>query len=32
MKFLYGARSRNVAVENIPSYVARWIEQEGRRA
>jgi anti-anti-sigma regulatory factor len=31
MKFLCSAISRNVALENIPSYVARWIEQEGRR-
>ena len=30
MMFLSGAKSRNVAVENMPSYVARWIEQEGR--
>ena len=30
MKFLYGAESRDIAVENIPSYVRRWIEQEGR--
>jgi len=30
MVFLCGARSRNVAIENIPSYVTRWIEQEGR--
>jgi len=30
MKFLCGARSRNVSIENIPSYVMRWIEQEGR--
>jgi hypothetical protein len=29
MMFLCGAISRNVAIENIPSYVARWIEQEG---
>ena len=32
MMFLSGASSRNVAVENIPSYVTRWIEQEGRRS
>ncbi len=30
MVFLCGARSRNVAIENIPSYVTRWIEQELR--
>jgi ABC-type transporter Mla MlaB component len=30
MKFLCDAKSRNVVVENIPSYVVRWIEQEGR--
>jgi hypothetical protein len=30
MMFLCGAKSRNVAIENIPSYVIRWIEQEGR--
>ena len=30
MKFLYAAQSRALAVENIPSYVRRWIEQEGR--
>jgi ABC-type transporter Mla MlaB component len=29
MKFLCGAKSRNISVENIPSYVSRWIEQEG---
>jgi anti-anti-sigma regulatory factor len=28
MGFLCSARSRNVSVENIPSYVIRWIEQE----
>ncbi len=31
MKFLCGAKSRKVTVENIPSYVRRWIEQECRR-
>ena len=31
MRFLYGVKSGNVAVENTPSYVTRWIEQEGRR-
>ena len=30
MKFLCSARSRDSAIENIPSYVMRWIEQEGR--
>jgi len=30
MVFLCGAKSRNVAIQNIPSYVTRWIEQEGR--
>jgi hypothetical protein len=30
MVFLCGAKSRNVAIQNIPSYVIRWIEQEGR--
>jgi len=30
MMFLCGARSRNVLIENIPSYVIRWIEVEGR--
>jgi anti-anti-sigma regulatory factor len=30
MVFLCGAKSRNVVIENIPSYVTRWIEQEGR--
>ena len=30
MVFLCGAKSRNVSIENIPSYVTRWIEQEGR--
>ena len=29
MMFLCGAKSR-VAIENIPSYVLLWIEQEGR--
>ena len=31
MMFLRGAESGSVAVENTPSYVTRWIEQEGRR-
>lgn len=31
MMFLCGAKtSRNISIENIPSYVIRWIEQEGR--
>jgi hypothetical protein len=30
MKFLCDAKSGNIAVENIPSYVKRWIEQESR--
>ena len=29
MVFLCGA-SKHVAIENIPSYVTRWIEHEGR--
>ena len=28
MEFLSKATSRNVSIENTPSYVARWIEQE----
>ena len=31
MKFLSGAKALNIAVENMPSYVKRWIKQEGRR-
>jgi ABC-type transporter Mla MlaB component len=30
MVFLCAAKSRNVAIENVPSYVMRWIEQERR--
>lgn len=30
MKYLCAAQSRRVAIENIPSYVTRWIEQEVR--
>jgi anti-anti-sigma regulatory factor len=30
MFFLCSAKSRNIAIENIPSYVTRWIEQERR--
>lgn len=30
MEFLRGALSRKkIAIENLPSYVKRWIEQEG---
>jgi hypothetical protein len=29
MLYLLSARKRNVALENCPSYVIRWIEQEG---
>ena len=29
MEFLCSVKSR-IAIENIPSYVMRWIEQEGR--
>jgi len=28
MKFLCDAHSRSVAIENIPPYVQRWIQQE----
>ena len=28
MEFLSKATSRNVSIENTPSYVALWIEQE----
>ena len=30
MVFLCAARSKNVSIENVPSYVRRWIEQEKR--
>jgi anti-anti-sigma regulatory factor len=30
MVFLCGARQKKVTMQNIPSYVTRWIEQEGR--
>ena len=30
MKYLESVRLRNVALENLPSYVSRWMEQEGR--
>jgi ABC-type transporter Mla MlaB component len=29
MVFLCSAKSRNIAIENCPSYVVRWIKQEG---
>ena len=29
MLFLCAARTRNISIENCPSYVSRWIEQEG---
>ena len=29
MMFLCSAKSRNFAIENCPSYVIRWIQQEG---
>jgi hypothetical protein len=28
MVFLCSAKSRNIAIENCPSYVVRWIQQE----
>jgi hypothetical protein len=28
MVFLCSARAKNIAIENCPSYVIRWIEQE----
>lgn len=28
MVFLCSAKSRNIAIENCPSYVIRWIQQE----
>ena len=30
MKYLCGAQSKNISIENLPSYVSRWMEQEGR--
>ena len=30
MEFLCSAKARNIAIENCPSYVVRWIQQEGR--
>jgi ABC-type transporter Mla MlaB component len=29
MVFLCSAKARNIAIENCPSYVIRWIKQEG---
>ena len=29
MVFLCSAKSRKIAIENCPSYVIRWIKQEG---
>jgi hypothetical protein len=29
MLFLCSVKARNIAIENCPSYVNRWIEQEG---
>ena len=29
MVFLCSAKSRNISIENCPSYVIRWIKQEG---
>ena len=29
MVFLCSAKARNIAIENCPSYVVRWIQQEG---
>jgi ABC-type transporter Mla MlaB component len=28
MVFLCSAKARNIAIENVPSYVTRWIQQE----
>jgi anti-anti-sigma regulatory factor len=30
MQYLCGAQSKRIALENLPSYVSRWMEQEGR--
>lgn len=30
MKYLRGAQSKHTTLENLPSYVSRWMEQEGR--
>ena len=30
MKYLCGAQSKHITLENLPSYVSRWMEQEGR--
>jgi hypothetical protein len=29
MEFLCSAKARNITIENCPSYVVRWIQQEG---
>ncbi len=29
MEFLCSAKARNIVIENCPSYVIRWIQQEG---
>jgi len=29
MEFLCSVKARNIAIENCPSYVIRWIQQEG---
>jgi ABC-type transporter Mla MlaB component len=29
MVFLCSAKSKNIGIENCPSYVVRWIKQEG---
>ena len=29
MVFLCSAKARNITIENCPSYVVRWIQQEG---
>ena len=30
MQYLRGAQSKQIALENLPSYVSRWMEQEVR--
>ena len=30
MQYLCGAQSKRIALENLPSYVSRWMKQEGR--
>jgi anti-anti-sigma regulatory factor len=32
MKYLCSARTKDVALENLPSYVSRWMEQDGGNA